>query len=368
MVVSLRANVDPSPKLLTARCLAYRRGLARTVGNARQTWSEREGLVFEMVDSEGRIGRGEAAPLPGYSTDTLEDCARALAPESLAWLLDPEPGDDPRRRHLAMCDDRPGAVDAVLNRLPLSVPAARFALESALLELGAQQQGLTIDEHLAKTLRLTTHKDPRPSDAVVLPTAVLLHAGPGDELQREAARWWVRRQRCFKWKIGRPGQLAAELQALHQLRQQLGSAALLRVDANRMLEPHAWPEAAAELVRLDVEFIEEPLPFDELLRCPKPPGLAIALDETLHGDGGEACLRLALSDQRCDLVILKPTCLGGVLASARLAELAAKHGADAIVSHTWEGEVGQRSLQSLARLLPTSRPHGLGIDDSDPTP
>ncbi|MFK8003657.1 MAG: enolase C-terminal domain-like protein [Polyangiales bacterium] len=45
--------------------------------NAKHTWTKREALIVELRDGE-RIGRGEAAPLPGYSMETLDDCERAL--------------------------------------------------------------------------------------------------------------------------------------------------------------------------------------------------------------------------------------------------------------------------------------------------
>lgn len=45
--------------------------------NARQTWTTREAIILELRDGQ-RVGRGEAAPLPGYSMETLDDCERAL--------------------------------------------------------------------------------------------------------------------------------------------------------------------------------------------------------------------------------------------------------------------------------------------------
>lgn len=45
--------------------------------NAKSTWTTREAIIVELRDGE-RFGRGEAAPLPGYSVETLDDCERAL--------------------------------------------------------------------------------------------------------------------------------------------------------------------------------------------------------------------------------------------------------------------------------------------------
>ena len=41
--------------------------------DTRRTWSERKTLLVVVEDAEGRVGLGEAAPLPDYSPDTLDD-------------------------------------------------------------------------------------------------------------------------------------------------------------------------------------------------------------------------------------------------------------------------------------------------------
>lgn len=45
--------------------------------NARHTWTVRESLIVELNEGP-RTGRGEAAPLPGYSKESLVACERAL--------------------------------------------------------------------------------------------------------------------------------------------------------------------------------------------------------------------------------------------------------------------------------------------------
>src|SRR5688572_11309207 len=39
---------------------------------------ERAAMLLEVVTADGHVGLGEAAPLPGMSTDTLEDAEAAL--------------------------------------------------------------------------------------------------------------------------------------------------------------------------------------------------------------------------------------------------------------------------------------------------
>ena len=51
--------------------------------------SERSALLLEVVTADGHVGLGEAAPLPGMSTDTLADADKksAATPEAALELL-----------------------------------------------------------------------------------------------------------------------------------------------------------------------------------------------------------------------------------------------------------------------------------------
>ncbi len=75
--------------------------------DARRQWSVRKSVRVEL-EEDGLVGRGEAAPLPGYSRESLDDCVAAL---------------------------RGGGT------LP---PAAAFALASARAEISAQRDGVDL--------------------------------------------------------------------------------------------------------------------------------------------------------------------------------------------------------------------------------
>ncbi len=92
--------------------------------NARVAWSSRRGLLLQLLDSSEMVGQGEASPLPGYSPDSLEDCEQALA--GLDW-------DCVEDGYLA--DPGPRFLSELLSLVPEQFPAARFALESAFLDL-----------------------------------------------------------------------------------------------------------------------------------------------------------------------------------------------------------------------------------------
>src|SRR5262249_163019 len=95
----------------------------------------RPGVALRLLDDEGAHGDGEASPLLGVSREDLAASRRALGAVGARLRIVPE----------ADC-----AEDAVREALApfadelASVPSARFALESALLDLLGQRRGASV--------------------------------------------------------------------------------------------------------------------------------------------------------------------------------------------------------------------------------
>lgn len=87
---------------------------------------EREGFVVELSDG-GRIGRGEIAPLPGFSTETMDEAYTQIVEQLISW----QQGNQPDYELLA--------------------PSVAFGLSMALLELegGLPQEGSIALLHFA---------------------------------------------------------------------------------------------------------------------------------------------------------------------------------------------------------------------------
>jgi L-alanine-DL-glutamate epimerase-like enolase superfamily enzyme len=98
--------------------------LRRPVITARATMEARQGWQVRFAH-DGLVGRGEAFPLHAFGTESVDACRRAL--ES----FEPEPIDS--------IDELP-VVLAPLD----GTPAARFAVESALLEWLACKRGTPV--------------------------------------------------------------------------------------------------------------------------------------------------------------------------------------------------------------------------------
>jgi o-succinylbenzoate synthase len=281
-------------------------------GSARGAGNERACVIIAVRGPAGLTGLGEAAPLPGFSLDSLPDAIRAAA--ALAARLPLE---------LAT----PGHASAIADRIT-PAPAARFAIETALLAAYAQQTRTSIAGLLSPMpqaeLRTATVVD----DEDAAQVAVALGA------------------RCLKIKVG--GDPDADIARVRAIARRTPGV-LLRLDANR-----GWPATdvdriLAQLANLSIDYVEEPCrDAHELLACDLP--YRIALDESL-GELDTVQLARAIASPRLAALVLKPTLLGGFARCLELAELAHRHGVAPIVSHTLEGPVGTAACHELARAI-----------------
>ncbi|MET0414209.1 MAG: o-succinylbenzoate synthase [Polyangiaceae bacterium] len=310
--------------------------------NARGRWSERRGLVLTLQDDDGRLGHGECSPLPGYSSDTVDDAERAL--NVLARSLSDE---------LTTLDDARALLEAVARLVPSSLPALRFALETAALDRLGQARGAP----LWRLLGELTGSAAAP-DGVAL--AALL---PGDDATHalaQARELMARGVQCFKLKLG-PGVCSpAQLATFEALRRELPANVSLRLDANASLDPARLAESLHELAAFTPELVEEPIDLahcdDAVLRTLAAARIPIALDESLRS---LTSLDAVLAQSWCDSVVLKPTTLGGFLRCNELAQHAVARGRGVIVSHTFEGPVGWAACAQLALALGPARAAGL---------
>ena len=288
----------------------YRLPFRSPVRTAHGPWAEREGMLVRLENAAGSAGYGEAAPIPWFGSETVEEIEAAC-------------------RELGK-----GADDARLDALPVRLGCLKNALAAA-------------REGNAKLAA----RHPHLGVAALLPAgrAALAQIGP----KAEAGF------RVFKWKVG-VGDAADELGLLDDVCAALPGGALLRLDANGAWDrrqAERWLERCADR---PVEFIEQPIfrgssflaktsesaasrKVDDLLL-----GLAsdfptpLALDESLNGGGGvERWLGLGWRG----VFVIKPALLADV--TATLARLE-KAKAAVVFSSALETRLGARSALQAA--------------------
>jgi o-succinylbenzoate synthase len=326
-----------SPAEPALHCLRQQHELAVPVRNARQQWRLRSTLTVEIADQNG-LGRGEAAPLPGYSRDTLDEAERALLGIPAAAL----------QRALEL--SQPAQLLQMAERLiPAEYPSARFALETALLDRLGRQRRRPLWSLLRELLPLRAAAEP-------VPLCVLLSGDEPAAVLSEAARHFASGVRCFKVKIGPERLLPEQGQLLSQLRAQFGEHVQLRLDANQSLLRSELTATFERLSSYHPEFVEEPLVQPRAAELAALP-CGWALDESLQRlDARE--LGVLSSSPGCRALVLKPTCLG-LGRCISLAAQASALGKAAVVSHGFEGLLGWRACAQLAIALGPGAAAGL---------
>jgi O-succinylbenzoate synthase len=157
-----------------------------------------------------------------------------------------------------------------------------------------------------------------------------------------------------------PGQswadrLGEDIARVEAVRDALGPAGKIRVDANG-----AWDVAQAEralraLARYGLEYAEQPCAtLPELAEVRRRVDVPVAADESIRRAADPLAVRAAGC---CDLVVLKAAPMGGVAAALRIAEAC---GLPVVVSSAVESSVGLAAGVALAAALP-ELPYACGL-------
>lgn len=301
--------------------------------------NERTVWVVQIADGSGRVGMGEASPLPAFGTETPEACVEALRAAlklmDIAWI-----GSWLMR----------GRPDAPLGRsiedTLAKTPCARAAVEGALIDLMAQQQ----DKAVATLLAV---------DAPAPRLAVNAFIAGDLRLSLENARTFASSGfGCFKFKLS--GDIPMDLERIFAIRAAIGKEARLRVDANGAWDLERAMAFAVEAADAQLEYCEQPLApghLEDLAALRRRSGMAVAVDEDIRC---AADLGRVASAQAADVAVLKPAFLGGWRPTKQAVELARTCGIDVVVTTVFDGAVGRaHATHQTAALQLAGRAHGL---------
>ena len=335
-------------KVVAARVTLVRLRLVQPVQTARGEFTGRTSVLLEVRDRDGVAGFGEAAPWPGFGTESVEHAEAKL--RGAASLL-------------SGCDFDPGVWPPQLNERLRDAPAARAAVQGALWDLAARRAGRPLAEHLAACL------GGRCGDALRLVRAsALLVTREPDALRTEASRVRALGHRAAKLKLG-AASLAEDVARARAAREGLGPDIRLRGDANGAWNAREAREALDALAVFNFDYVEQPLAADDIdglvaLRRLTP--VRVAADESVATEAGA---RRLLEAEAADVVILKPATLGGPARALEIAAQARQAGVEVVFSHTFESAVGATHvLHCAAAWGDPSAVHGVctaGLFESD---
>ncbi len=293
-------------------------------GSAVRKWHQLERLYLMVRDEKGNAGMGEASPLPGHSPETVADCSRSLS-QALPLLTGMQISDIAN-------------IETLCGQVPIHLPSARFALESALLDLLARSTGVPLWRLFA-------------DNRTGIRVNALLRT---ERFQETTRRLYEQGIRVFKLKLNGKENLKNHLTMLHWLRDTYGDSIDIRIDANGTLRPDTLIETLGRIAAFFPEYVEEPVPFAQLSAASLP--VPIAFDESLQRDDAVSQM---LAHPSCQAVILKPSLLGGIFRARRLAAAASAASRDVIVTHMFESLPGFLAILHMAASLPLRRPCGL---------
>lgn len=281
--------------------------------------------VFVSITTDvGRTGWGEASPFLYYAPETALDVHTfirdALTPELL--------GKDPRDLRLLM-----GQFAMFDGHL-----FAKAAVETALWDLLAQAANLPLFRLLGGAVR--------PS----VPVTVVLHADDPVAMAGEAEEWIGRGFTSLKLKIGFG--LEADEAMVAAVRERVGPAPLIRVDAE---ERYTVKEALAlgrRLERFAIELISQPVPRDDwegMRALRESLAMPLLADEGIHSP---ADVMQAVRSRAADRINIKVLKSGGLLPSLEMAAISRANHLPVLIGSMIESGIGSLAAAHLAITLP----------------
>lgn len=306
---------------------------------------ERNGFVVR-VRTSGRLGVGEATPLPGW-TESYDDCETALA----------KAGERGERRGDTLSPD---ATDRLAG-IDTTTPAARHGVELAAADARARAAAEPLaawlaDGSPASSVPVNATVGDAPVDATATATREAVDAG----------------YEAVKVKVGARN-VAEDEARLRAVRDAAGDGTALRADANGALDGRAAERLVDVAAELDFAYVEQPRPATDLAgnAALRGRGVDVALDESVSAVGVDA----VLDSGAADVVVCKPMALGGPVRTCEVAGRAAARGVGTVVTTTIDGVIARVGALHVAAALPDVPACGLATADrvaadlaTDPAP
>jgi O-succinylbenzoate synthase len=282
-------------------------------------WSERRGIIIQLRDQQGNIGKGEIAPLSWFGSETIEQATQFCS--QLDTKFNPQ----------------------IIDQIPNNLPCCQFAFESALvnLEKVANNSPITnLDYNLSSNYQIYLVNHPW-NYSYLLPTGLAAL----QSIQTKVAQ----QHNTFKQKIGVQS-FEQERSLIKELMSYLPTQGKLRLDANGGLNLETtkrWLEFAELENELEhkIELIEQPLPpedFSTLLALSQQFKTAIALDESV---ANLTQLQSCYEQGWRGVYVLKAAIMGS---PSRLAQWLQTHPIDALFSSVFETAIGRQNVLELA--------------------
>ncbi|MGY0218870.1 o-succinylbenzoate synthase [Endozoicomonadaceae bacterium StTr2] len=284
----------------------------------------REGVLLQLTSSDGNVSWGEAAPLPGFSPDSIENAVVSLQALCEQWSS----------AGGIQCHLLSGKVEGLISACLDAPVSVQCAVDFALSRLSADQIPSKADS-------------PCP-----------LLTGKNIQLQSRLEQQEYHPD-VVKLKVGSFA-VAEDIERLNQVRDFYNGQIRFRLDANRQWTLEQALEFAAGVDGSLIDWIEEPVvDARQHISFYQTSGIGYALDENLR-DFGTMATGYPLQDSPgLKAIVIKPTMSGGLDQVSDWVIKAIDAGISSIISSSFESSLMLNQLQQLHQMLGCLAPPGL---------
>src|SRR6267378_3936411 len=274
--------------------------------NAYVTKTVQKSAVVRVTAAGGALGLGNIDPSPGYSTETIEESLAALRGKLAPGVI----GADAANIHVlnARLDAAPGFLDA------------KAAIEMACVDLTARALGVPVYTYLGGAVKER------------LMFNAWIGILPPDEAAAEALKWFERGFRSAKIKVG--GGIEADRDRVKAVREAVGAAMALRIDANAGYDADTAIRLARLVQSYELQLFEQPVAARDLAGMARvrreAGGVPIMADESILD---HASLIAVIKAGAADIVKLKVMKQGGFHRTAAMLATAEAAGLRCVIGH-----------------------------------
>ena len=293
------------------------------------TFTSRKGIVLELK-ADNFTALGEAAPLPGFSQESLEDVSTQLKnfSDAIKNLL---------HESISLEELQ------VFYRKNEIFPSLQFALDTLAIDYLSQKSGVTAQDYL--------FDDP----ATNLKVNGVVSIQDDSTTLRKVDELATDGYSTIKIKVG--SDFNKELPILKNIRSSYPELAL-RLDANKAWELNDAIERLKKLGNLGIEYCEEPLAqvsIQNLKKLNNSVSVPVALDESLlQADSLDSIMPFI------SVVVIKPMVFGSLSKLFATNRLAVSHNNKVIYTTSLESGIGRTMTVILATGLGNKNSaHGL---------
>ena len=290
-------------KISHFQVIPYSIPFVKPLQTAGETYTHREGIWLK-IQSEEFTGFGEAAPLLGFSRETLKEVHYAL--EGFNQAIEGESFENEE-------------LFSLIEVHSQNIPSVRFSLETAIYDLLAKEAELP----LAKYCNLGAKTE------ISVNGMAGVHF-PGDGFS------------VIKVKVGFRN-LFDEIENMEYLTESFGNEVRFRLDANGAFDLAQAIRFCKKMEKFNIEYIEQPLPannLEDLAELSYHTDIPIAVDESLTDFTSAEKI---IDEQAAQVFIIKPMVSGGFTECEKIIHLAQSENIRTVITSSLETSIGREA-------------------------